>query len=203
MVNYIFEGVGTFFLVLTVALTGNPIAIGTVLMCLVYVGAPISGAHYNPAVTFALLLQKKISEEKAKRYILAQMIGGIAASFICESIFAVHFNVTPTNSSWTAALIIELLFTFLLMTTIFRVAVSKKTQGNQYFGLAIGGALLVGAFAGGKISGGAFNPAVGISPLLVNTLLGKELFDPALFFLYIIGPLAGATLAALVHRYTE
>lgn len=204
MKTYFFEAIGTFFLVCTIALTGDPVAIGVVLASLVYAGASISGAHYNPAVTYALFHRKKISLETAKMYILFQFIGSTVACLVIHFVFGKLFTVAPsTHVSWTASLFAEFLFTFLLVTVILHVAASKKTSGNDYFGMAIGGVVLVGAKAVGGVSGGAFNPAVGITPLIVNYLLGVHSFDPALFFLYSIGPICGALAASMIHEYTQ
>ena len=80
MKNYIVEFIGTFFLVLVIGLTGNPIAIGAMLMVMVYMGGPISGAHYNPAITLAILIRKKIAPGQAFTYMIVQVLGACAAS---------------------------------------------------------------------------------------------------------------------------
>ena len=82
MRKYITEFIGTFFLVLTVGLTGNPLAIGAALMVMIYAGGHISGAHYNPAVTLAVLLRGKISGAEAIIYMGVQLAGAIAAALI-------------------------------------------------------------------------------------------------------------------------
>ena len=78
MKKYLIEFIGTFFLVFTIGLTGNPLAIGIMLTVLVYMGGHISGAHYNPAVTISILCKKLIEVKEAINYILAQLI----ASFL-------------------------------------------------------------------------------------------------------------------------
>jgi aquaporin Z len=85
--------------------------------------------------------------------------------------------------------------------TVLFVAVSKKNKGNQYFGLAIGAALLAGAYAAGPISGGALNPAVGLGPLLFDMSTWSQ--HGATMLLYIVGPLAGGAAAALVYKQIE
>jgi aquaporin Z len=80
-------------------------------------------------------------------------------------------------------------------------AVSKKTQGNSFYGLAIGFTIVVGAFAGGGISGGAYNPAVGIGPTVINAVLGGGSWSA--LWIYIVGPLAGAVVAATVFGMQE
>ncbi len=204
MKAYIFECIGTFFLVLTIALSKDPLAIGLVLTCLVYAGASVSGAHYNPAVSFTLYLRNILTLEKLKGYIISQSLGALAAVTVSTVIFHTTLQVQPGASiSWLSALIAEFLYTFLLLSVILHVAASKKTQGNNYFGLAIGITVFAGAKSVGVLSGGAFNPAVGIAPLLANIFLNGRPVDPSLFFLYTIGPVCAAFVAAYVHRYTQ
>lgn len=191
------EFLGTFFLVSIVAFSGNPLAIGVVLMVLVYAGGHISGAHYNPAVTFAFYMRKAISQKEATAYVVAQFLGGIAASLVYGLTHS-HFFVVQPTTTWIRALAIETVFTFLLVWTIIMVAADKRVKGNQYFGLAIGGALMAAAFAGGSLSGGAFNPTVGVAPMIVN--FTSIVTDPELIVLYIVGPLLGAWLAQLAAK---
>lgn len=202
MNKYITEFIGTFFLVLVIAFTGNPLAIGAVLTALVYMGGYISGAHYNPAVTFGLVVSKKLKFTIAIRYILAQFAGSIAASLVYLVISDKYFIPAPAkNVTLPSALLIETLFTFLLVTVILHVAATNKTKGNHYFGLAIGFTVMAGAFAAGPISGAAFNPAVGIGPLLIDF---NHLADHGMSFIaYLVGPLAGAYLASIVYQMKQ
>jgi aquaporin Z len=101
----------------------------------------------------------------------------------------------------TAALLVELLFTFALCLVVLNSACHPATKGNSFYGLAIGFTIVVAAFAGGGISGGAFNPAVGLGPTLVHGLLGGGSF--ASLWLYLVGPFAGGFLAALVFKGQE
>jgi aquaporin Z len=199
MKKYLIEFIGTFFLVLTIALTGNPIAIGFALTALVYMGGYISGAHYNPAVTLAMFLTKKIDQLNALKYIIAQLLGGFIAAGIF--VFIHGSNFTPAiaaNASWSSAFLLEVLFTFLLAHVVLNVAATDKTKGNDYFGLAIGMTVLVGAFAAGPISGGVFNPAVAVGPMLVDYgHIGTHLSN---LIIYIIAQVIGAALAAAVYK---
>ncbi len=200
--KYLIEFIGTFFLVLTVALTGNPIAIGLVLVAMVYMGGYISGAHYNPAVSTTLYLQKKLDSKTYLKYVVTQLIAAMAAAFAFLVIKGTYFYAAPGAGVdfWTAAFC-EMLFTFALCTVILNVAVSDKTKGNDYFGLAIGFTVGAAAFAVGTISGGAFNPAVGVGPYLID--LQNISSNTANIALYIIGPLAGALLASVVYTQTS
>ena len=90
----------------------------------------------------------------------------------------------------------ETLFTFLLVLVILNVASSPRTEGNHYFGIAIGFTVMAGAYVGGGFSGAAYNPAVGIGPILANLLAGNEV-SVGHFWIYLVGPFTGAILATL------
>lgn len=105
--------------------------------------------------------------------------------------------------SLASALLVEALFTFALALVVLNAATARQTEGNSFYGLAIGFTIVVAAFAGGPISGGAFNPAIGSGPALVRAFAGGPDAAGALapVWLYIVGPLGGAALAALFFRY--
>src|SRR3989344_1157397 len=113
--KYIIEFIGTFFLVLTVAISGNPLAVGAILIAMLYMGGYISGAHYNPAVTLAVYLRKKISGVEALRYVFVQFLGAIVASLVIflmtDGIFLVKMG---EGVPFMNAFILEALFTFVL-----------------------------------------------------------------------------------------
>jgi aquaporin Z len=205
---YLTEFIGTFFLVLTIGLAvlgGSPmapLAIGAILMVMVYMGGHVSGAHYNPAVSLALTLAGKLPARLLLPYWAAQLVGALAAAFAVRLMLNQTFAPAPSGAAPAIGVwMVEILFTFALALVVLNVATSKKTQGNSYFGLAIGFTVAAAAFAGGGISGGAFNPAVGIGPTVVHALAGAGTF--ANLVLYILGPCAGAALAALVFRLQE
>ena len=167
--KYLVEFIGTFFLVFTVASAvlfgGNhgviaPLSIGFVLMVMVYAGGHISGGHYNPAVSFAAAIRGALAWGQLIPYWIFQVLGGA-----CAALLVAHYAVLPELSGcpFTPVQVIigEFLFTFALCYVVLLVATSEKTQGNSYYGLAIGSTVLVGAFAvGGIFCLGAFNPAV-------------------------------------------
>ena len=199
MKNYIIEFIGTFFLVLTIALTGNPLAIGTMLMIMVYMGGYISGGHYNPAVTLAVLMNKAIIPTKALFYVVAQLAGAFVAAFMYKQLTGMVFVASPApDAILTSAFLIEALFTFALASVVLHTAVSSNVKNNSYYGVAIGATVFVAATAGGSISGGAFNPAVGVGPMLYNF---SEIRMENMM-LYIAGPLIGAGIAGILYKYT-
>jgi aquaporin Z len=201
MQKYTVEAIGAFFLVLTIALSANPLAIGIVLSVLVYMGGYISGAHYNPAVTLAVFLQKKIAGKDAIFYVLSQFIGALIATVVFAFIQHKNFIVQPGQDyTFLQALLSEILFTFILCSVVLHTAVSKENTPNQFFGLAIGGAVMVGAFSVGTISGAAFNPAVGLSPVFANVFTIQQ--HVPLVGLYLLGPVIGAILSSFIFTFT-
>ena len=204
-ITYVTEFVGTFFLVLTIGLvvaSGSPLAplaIGFALIGMVYMGGHISGAHYNPAITLAIWMRGKLETRHVAPYMIFQLLGAVVGAYTSYAVTGVSFAPAPgTSATIVQALLVEALFTFALALVVLNVATSRQTQGNSFYGLAIGFTVLAGAFAGGGISGGAFNPAVGVGPAIVNSLVGKG--SLSLVWIYLVGPFAGAVLAALLFR---
>ena len=205
MKNYLTEFIGTFFLVLTIGLTvldGTllaPIAIGSALMVMVYMGGHISGAHYNPAVSLAVFMRGRMDAKEMVMYMVAQIVGALVAALVVFFCLDNTFAPAPGGDAATMkALLIEFLFTFALALVVLNSATAKGTEGNSFYGLAIGFTVMVGAFAGGPISGGAFNPAVGIGPILMDTMAGSGSLGN--LWIYLVGPLAGGAVAALVFK---
>ena len=206
MKNYLTEFIGTFFLVLTIGLTvldGTlfaPLAIGSALMVMVYMGGHISGAHYNPAVSLAVFMRGKMDAKEMIFYWVAQIVGAFVAAIIVYLCLDQTFAPAPGGDAAVfKSLLIEFLFTFALALVVLNSATAKGTEGNSFYGLAIGFTVTVGAFAGGPISGGAFNPAVGIGPILMDALAGGGPIGN--LWIYLVGPLAGGAAAALVFKF--
>ena len=194
------EAIGTFFLVLTIGLVATKtdmgafpaLAIGSALMVMVYAGGHISGAHYNPAVTLAVFIRGKATSRDLGGYMVAQIIGGLAAAgvaslFVPPPIDTAELIVLP-------ALIAEFLFTFALAYTVLNVATTRGTEGNSYYGLAIGFTVMVAAFAIGPISGAVLNPAVAIGVVVLG------LTDASNLWVYFVANFAGGALAALLFN---
>ncbi|MEZ4447850.1 MAG: aquaporin [Nannocystaceae bacterium] len=202
MKQYTTESIGTFLFVFSVALAvANPgalapLAIGGALTSLVYMGGPISGGHYNPAVTLAVLLRGKIGGREALSYVLAQMVGAAVGAAVASLVTHQAFVAAPADpTSVAAALVVEVLFTFFLALVVLNTATDEAVAGNSYYGLAIGLTVMVAGFAGGPISGGAFNPAVGVGPAIAAA--GFVPIDHV--WIYAIGPLLGGALASLAY----
>jgi aquaporin Z len=205
------EFIGTFFLVFTIGMVIRggttdeplllaPLAIGGVLMVMVYMGGHISGGHYNPAVSLAVMLRGKLSGTNLTLYWIAQVLGAIAAALMVYCILSRTFAPTPAPAYGVArALLVEFIFTFALALVVLNTATAPRTEGNSYFGLAIGCTIVVGVLAGGGISGGAYNPAVAVGPALIDVLLGGGTLRH--LWIYLVAPLAGGVAAAAVFRF--
>ena len=202
MKNYITEFIGTFFLVLTIGLTGNPLAIGVILMVMVYMGGHISGAHYNPAVSIAMLYRGLLTIKETINYILSQLVGAISAALVVNWLGGAVMQVAPSNvASAMQILAVEAIFTFALVLVILNVATNPKTEGNSYYGLAIGFTVMAAAYAGGGISGGVYNPAVGTGPILVDLIMADGNTLSHLWY-YFVGPIIGAIIATYIYKFT-
>lgn len=205
MNRYLTELIGTFFLVLTIGLSvmsGSalaPLAIGSALMVMVYMGGHISGAHFNPAVSLAILMRGKMDSRDFVPYLVSQVVGATLAAGAVLMILGNTFAPAPApDAGLLAVLLSEFLFTFALALVVLHVATADDTAGNDYYGLAIGFTLMTGVFAAGPVSGGVFNPAVGIGPILMDTLAGDG--SMANLWIYLVAPFAGGASAAMVFK---
>ena len=208
MKKYLTEFIGTFFLVLTACFavaragTNAPLAIGAALMVMVYMGGPVSGGHFNPAVSIAAFLSRKLAGADLVPYFIAQLAGAIAAGAI--GFWVLGTALTPAPAATTTAvqaLTVEFLFTFALCLVVLNTATSKRSTGNSYFGLAIGFTVLAGVYSVGPVSGGALNPALGVGLILVNAVAAKGSLGNA--WLYIVGPCLAAVAASRVFDFQE
>ncbi|MDT5283949.1 MAG: aquaporin [Mycobacterium sp.] len=178
-VKYAVEAIGTFFLVFTVGTavgSGSPLAplgIGAVLMVMVYAGGHLSGGHYNPAVTLAVLVRGRIRLRDAAAYWLVQLGAGLLAALVVRNILdpvqlTRHATMTLSGHAMVAAFVVEMLFSFALCYVVLNVATSKSHPDNSFYGLAIGFTVVAGAVAVGAISGAAFNPAVTLGAAVMD-----------------------------------
>jgi len=168
------ELLGTLGLVCTIQVSSGallqPLAVGGVLTALVYAGGPISGAHYNPAVSFSVLLRGKSNVHQWMVYTVAQWVGGVCGAWLGGIILHgdTHAVSMGEDATLVQALVSEIFFTFLLCFVILTVATKSDVTDNNYFGVSIGLVVLVGAISVGPISGGAFNPAVALGLSMVH-----------------------------------
>lgn len=202
MNKYIAEFIGTFFLVLTIGCTviGSPpgvippLAIGAALMVMIFAGGHISGAHYNPAVTLAVLIRGRLKAVDALPYMIAQVLGAVVAALLVTNYLRHGIPVTPVDPSRIHAMVAEFLFTFALVYVVLNAATADGTSGNSFYGLAIGMTVMTGAFAVGDMSGGAFNPAVAIGISLMGISSWSNIW------IFLVGNFAAGIAAAIVFN---
>jgi len=203
--KYIAELTGTYFLVLTVGFNvmtgsiGAALSIGAILTVMIYALGTVSGAHFNPAVTLAVWLSSRglITVLDAVMYVLFQLIGAALAGGTYATIMGSSFLMLPVGRHTVAsAAVVEILYTAALCYVVLNVATTRKQEGNNYFGLAIGFTVVAAALAIGGISGCCLNPAVCAGV----TVSGAYYHGPAAvqyIWLYTLAPLVGACISCL------
>ena len=167
---------------------------------MVYCGAHISGAHYNPAVTLAMLIQKEISVVDSFKYFFSQILGSTLAAL---SIYLMKSNmqVQPVlGDSIYPIFFSEIIFTFLLVFVILNVATHPNLKGNSFYGLAIGLTVMAGIFSVGPISGAVFNPAVSLGPSIVDAITGEGVSHYFAWY-YVVFPIIGSILAVFGFKF--
>ena len=200
---YVTELIGTLFLVFTVGasvLTGSllaPLAIGAILMVMVYAGGHISGGPYNPAVTMGVLLRHRIALADAVAYWVAQVVGGLVGAALAYWVVNPRSvaSLSLSGRAWFAAVLAEALFTFALVYVMLNVATSRANPNNSFYGLAIGFTVAAGVVVG-RVFGGMFNPAVAFGAVLMGL---APWYTAALYIVVqlVVGAVAGVVFLAL------
>jgi MIP family channel proteins len=176
---------------------GVAITFGLVILFGIYAVGHISGAHFNPGVTFAFALSRHFPWPRALGYWGAQLTGALAAAALLRASLGNVADVGATLPSGSQGLsfLWELVLTFFLMFVIMAVATDTRAVGEAA-AIAVGGTVLLDAMFGGPISGASMNPARSIGPALVSGNLHA-------LWLYIVAPICGASLAALAYRFVR
>jgi MIP family channel proteins len=216
---YIAELVGTFLLVLFIALivsifgrAGLPVfaVIGLlhafVLMMLIQTLGGTSGAHFNPAVTLGLAAIRKIEAQAAAAYLAMQLIGAIAGAALCKLILS-ELPITPSlgNPSVSPLLggktllgmLCELIGTFVLVWSISGVAVNPRGT-RDWAGFVIGATLGFAVMAFGPLTGAGLNPARALGPAIVSGHFAGGF--GSFVVVYVVGPIIGGVLATLGYK---
>ena len=202
MKKYLVEFIGTFFLVFTVGMAVRngtalaPLAIGASLMVMIFAGGHVSGGHFNPAVTLGVWLRGKCDKSDVLPYWVAQFAAGFVAALLVTFLFEGKPAWSALHGSVPSA-IVEFLFTFALVWVVLNVATAKTTAGNSFYGVAIGMTVMAGAVAVGGVSGGAFNPAVGLGVFTMGLESAKQ------FGVYLVSDFAGAIVAAQTYKFVH
>jgi aquaporin Z len=195
------EFVGMFLFVFTVGMATNkagagalaPLAIGSVLMVMVFAGGHVSGGHFNPAVSTAVFLRGRMVANEYGAYMATQFAAAVIAGLLVRYVGGreAHLNVASAGKM----LIAEFVFTFALAWVVLHVATARGTEDNSFYGLAIGFTVVAGAFAVGGISGGAFNPAIAVGAMVTGLLEWSKIW------VYLIADFLGAAAAAVMFLY--
>ena len=174
---------------------GVAITFGLVIMAMIYAVGHISGAHFNPAVSFAFAISRHFPWPRLAGYWTAQLLGALAAAAILRGSLGnlAHTGATLPSGSQAQSFLWEFVLTFFLMFVIMAVATDTRAVGEAA-AIAIGGTVGLDAMFGGPISGASMNPARSFGPALVSGELHA-------LWLYIAAPLVGATLGALVYEF--
>jgi len=201
MKKYLMELIGTFFLVFTIGMSvlagGDgvipPLAIGSVLMVMIYAGGHISGGHYNPAVTLGVWLRGRCAAKDVIPYMLFQTIGAVLAGAVVRYVMPIN-HPQIRQLALMPELLAEFLFTFALVFVVLNSATSDDNSGNSFYGLAIGFTVVAGAFAVGGIASAAFNPAVAVGVSYMGMVAWTRIW------VYLVANLAGGAIAALAFH---
>jgi aquaporin Z len=164
----------------------------------------ISGAHFNPAVTLAALVSRRIEARLAGLYALAQFAGGLVGALLLGAVFSSAVTAAaafgaPAPAAGVGALPamwLEIILTFFLVTVIWATAIDPRGAFKSIAGFGIGATLFFDIVVGGPVTGAAMNPARAFGPALLAGIL-----NPAHFLIYWAGPALGAVLAAVVYVY--
>ena len=208
MKKYIAESLGTFALVFcgtgaiiinqettgVVTHPGIAFTFGLIVMVMIYALGPISGAHFNPAVTIAFTVARRFPAKQILPYVVSQGSGAIIASVVLMYLFPSNEFLGTTLPSGAAmqSFVFEVILTFFLMLVIINVATGSKEQG-MFAGLAIGSTVLLEAMFAGPICGASMNPIRSLAPAVIS---GHVEF----LWIYLVAPVVGAVLAVLIWQ---
>jgi aquaporin NIP len=204
------EAMGTFALVFagcgaimvdrkTAALgqVGVAITFGLVIMVMIYALGHVSGAHFNPAVTFSFALMRHFPRRQIVPYWTAQLAGALIAAAVLRGSLGDVADVGATYPSGSdgQAFLWEVVLAFFLMLVIMAVATDTRAVGDAA-AIAIGGTVGLNAMFGGPITGASMNPARSLGPAIIAG-------DLHAIWIYLLAPLVGASLAAVVYTFVR
>ena len=227
MKKYIAEFIGTCVLVVmgcgTAMLVGcdpaygsgyllTALAFGLSIVAMAYSIGNISGCHINPAVSLGVFLNGGMDAKEFGCYVVAQLLGGFAGGLLLTGIFGMGGvpdmtgglgtnGLAGVNGNAMAGLLVEVVLTFIFVLAILGVTSSKANHGS-FAGLVIGGTLTFVHILGIGLTGTSVNPARSIGPAIVAAMTGNTA-PLGCLWVFIVGPLAGAALAAVVYKFLE
>jgi aquaporin Z len=207
------EFVGTYFLVLTIGLNVlqntplAPVAIGSMLMVMIFASGHVSGGHFNPAVTIAVLLSGRdaVKPSDVGLYLGGQFLGAYFATATYILSLGASFTLAPGKgyTMWevvTVEVLFSMALAFVVLNTGTLAPWTQPKYHNEYNGLAIGFTVMAAAFAIGPISGCSLNPAVSLSIMTTHFVLAGIGQEIKLIPQYVLAPFVGAALAAVLFK---
>ena len=176
---------------------GIALTFGLVVMAMIYTFGEVSGAHLNPAVTLGFAVAGRFEWKNVSGYVLAQIIGAVAASGVLHWLFPAHEKLGATLPAGSAmqSVVLELILTAILMLVILRISTGAKEKGITA-GIAIGGVIGLEAMFAGPICGASMNPVRSLAPALVSGHLEH-------LWIYLAAPTLGALLAVPLAKMTN
>jgi MIP family channel proteins len=176
---------------------GVAITFGLVIMAMIYAAGHVSGAHFNPAVTFAFALTRHFPWTRAVVYWGAQCVGAVTAALLLRASLGnvAHVGATLPSGSQAQSFFFEFVMTAFLMFVILAVATDTRAVGEAA-AIAIGGTVGLDAMFGGPISGASMNPARSFGPALVSG-------DLHALWLYIVAPILGAAVGGVAYQFVR
>lgn len=198
MRHYFVELMGTFFLTLAVAMTGNAIAIGFMYMAMYYIGEGVSGGYYNPALSIAAWMRGVLKVEEFLIYAGAQSIGAFLAVWLFKVLSGnVFMPAVVANLSMGLAIFMEVLLMLVFALVLLTLATSKEYKGSVVNGAVMGLTLAAILYVGNSI----VNPAIAIGAYIGQLFSDGSALSRELLFVYICSPLVGGAFAALLYDY--
>lgn len=176
---------------------GISLTFGLVIMAMINAVGDTSGAHFNPAVTFAFWISRKLPGRFVLPYIISQCAGALLASAILLYLFGnqAHLGSTLPSGPVLQSFILEVIITFFLMYVIFSVATGAKEKG-MIAGISIGGTVALASLFAGPISGASMNPARSLGPAIVSGEWSN-------LWIYLTAPFIGSTLSVFACRFSQ
>lgn len=189
-----------------------PITFGLVIVAMSYCIGNISGCHINPAVSFAMAINKKMSWKECGFYVIAQVIGAFVGALLLGVFLRGDFTYLCGNEInyilydsgrdfwfYAIAFLIEIILTFIFVITVLG-ATDKRYHDGKNAGLAIGGSLALVHFIGIHFTGTSVNPARSLAPAVLEAIAGNT-ESLSQVWIWILAPLAGAALAAITYKF--
>lgn len=187
-------------------------AFGLVIVAMAYSIGNISGCHINPAVSLAVLISGGMTVGEFFGYIVSQILGALAGAGLLAAIFGLggvedltggygSNGLSGVGESAAAGLLVEVVLTFIFVMAILGVT-SKKANHGSFGGIVIGLSLVLVHILGIGLTGTSVNPARSIGPAIVAAISGNT-YPLSCLWVFIVGPLVGGALAAVVYKFLE